>query len=119
MLQSLGLRLWLAAYTDGGAVLVRGGWKQPDFWQFTSSNIPALRGIYNANLDVNRAGSYVWIVEKLQSYLNVAIKAGLKVDNDYGRATAAAVSDFQKSAKLTVDGDAGPLTLAALETRLT
>ena len=114
----LGLQLWLAAYTDAAHVLLRGGWtRKPVLWQFTSTNIPALRGIYDANLDVNRSGANVWLVAELQRALT---KLGFPTvdDNDYGHGTASSVSAFQESAGLVVDGDAGPVTLTVMAQRL-
>lgn len=114
VMDRLGLRLWLAAYTDAPVVLLRGGWtRKPDLWQYTSDNIPALRAMYNANLDVNRSGATVWLVADLQKALN-KLGAGLTVDNDFGRKTAAAVADFQEKHGLAVDGDPGPRTLTKL-----
>ena len=117
MMERIGLRLWLAAYTDAPVVLLKGGWgRKPDLWQFTQSNIPELRGIYDANLDVNRSGAAVWLVSDLQEALNRAMPAlpPLEVDNDYGRKTSARVADFQRVYGLTPDGDAGTLTLTKL-----
>lgn len=115
VMDRLGLRLWLAAYQDAPVVLLKGGWtRKPDLWQFTSDNLPAFRGIYNANLDVNRVGTAVWLVEDLQRALNKVGGYGLVVDNDYGRKTAGSVSDFQGKNGLVVDGDAGPKTLTKL-----
>jgi len=114
MMDRLGLQLWLAAYQDTPVVLLRGGWtRKPMLWQYTSDNLPELRGIYNAALDVNRTGG-VWLVSDLQTALNRVGGYGLLVDNEYGRKVAAAVSDFQSKHGLVVDGDAGPKTLARL-----
>lgn len=114
IMERLGLRLWLAAYTDAPVVLLKGGWtRKPDLWQFSSDNVPVLRGVYNANLDVNRSGVTVWLVRDLQTALN-RLGASLTVDNDFGRKTSAAVADFQASRGLTVDGDPGPRTLTKL-----
>lgn len=52
-------------------------------------------------------------VRDLQQQL-IALGADIKIDGDYGAATAAAVSSFQRDHGLTPDGIAGPLTLAAL-----
>ncbi len=38
----------------------------------------------------------------------------LELDGDFGRSTEAAVRDFQKKNKITVDGRAGPQTIEAL-----
>ena len=116
MMDRLGLRLWLAAYQDAPDVLLAGGWnRKPDLWQFTSSNLPGLRGIYDANLDINRAGATVWLVSDLQEALNAWGGAGtLIVDNDKGAKTTAAVMQFQRVFNLKVDGVPGPVTLAKL-----
>lgn len=105
-----GLKLWLAAYTDAAAVLVRGGWRSSDveLWQYTSSGIPATRAVYDGNLDVNRSAAGVWDVWELQGAL------GIDADGDYGRQTVQAVRDYQAAHGLTVDGDAGSKTLATL-----
>lgn len=102
------LPLWLAAYTDAPTVLVRGGWRRPVYWQFTSDGIPATRAVYDADLDVNRPGEHVWDVWGLQGAL------GITADGIYGPATTRAVRDFQARHGLVVDGDAGPKTLALL-----
>ncbi|WP_336630034.1 MULTISPECIES: peptidoglycan-binding protein [unclassified Microbacterium] len=114
MMDRLGLQLWLAAYTDGD-VLLEGGWtRRPVLWQFTSDNIPALRGIYDAPLDVNRSGATVWLVSDLQTALNKANGANLIVDNDKGAKTVAEIVAFQKAHDLKPDGVAGPITLGKL-----
>ena len=56
-------------------------------------------------------------VKELQSLL---IQAGYScgsygADGDFGDATENAVRELQKDSKITVDGEAGPQTLAALE----
>lgn len=63
---------------------------------------------------VLRPGDKGSAVKSLQSSLNSAIGAGLKVDGVYGPATTAAVMQFQSQKGLVVDGKAGPNTLAAL-----
>lgn len=119
VIERLGMRLWLAAYTSGQHVLIKGGWTvKPALWQYTSSNLPELRGIYDANLDVNRAGENVWLVHELQAALNTVIDAGLTVDNEHGDATRDAVYAFQKFAGLFPDGIAGNLTLTDLAGRI-
>lgn len=60
-------------------------------------------------------GSTGAAVQLLQQDLNL-LGAGLAVDGDFGPLTLAAVENFQRSAGLTVDGIVGPLTWAALET---
>lgn len=53
----------------------------------------------------------------LQAALNDILKLDppLAVDGSYGRRTKAAIFEFQQMAKLTIDGLAGPVTIAALE----
>ncbi|MGM0804673.1 MAG: peptidoglycan recognition protein family protein [Bacillota bacterium] len=53
-------------------------------------------------------------VKSLQSRLNEVGSFELKVDGIFGKATEAAVKDFQKDSKLSVDGIAGPKTFAKL-----
>ncbi|MBH0171005.1 peptidoglycan recognition protein family protein [Fictibacillus sp. 18YEL24] len=53
-------------------------------------------------------------VKNLQIRLNDVGSYGLKVDGIFGIATEAAVRDFQKNSKLSVDGVAGPKTFAKL-----
>ncbi len=55
----------------------------------------------------------------LQAALNGLQHAGLTVDGSYGRFTRMAVRTFQGAHGLTVDGLAGPLTIAAIEAALT
>lgn len=67
---------------------------------------------------VLRPGSTGPMVEKLQDRLRTAYSAyagHLVVDGTYGPVTEGAVREFQRRAGLTVDGIAGPLTLAALQ----
>jgi peptidoglycan hydrolase-like protein with peptidoglycan-binding domain len=53
-------------------------------------------------------------VVAIQYVLNQRIGAHLKVDGQFGKQTEAAVRDFQKKFKLTVDGKVGAQTWAAL-----
>lgn len=62
-----------------------------------------------------RPGDRGVYVEELQRLLNKA-GASLEVDGSYGPATTAAVKAFQTAKGLTVDGIAGPRTLAVLTT---
>ncbi len=59
-------------------------------------------------------GSSGSAVRDLQTMLNAVIGAGLKVDGIFGRATKAAVLNFQRSNGLSADGICGPKTWAAL-----
>ena len=115
VMDELGLKLWLAAYTDAPVVLLEGGWdRKPELWQFTSDSIPSLRKVYDAPLDVNRSGTVVWLVSDLQTALNKANGSSLLVDNDKGPKTVAEIRTFQTNQKLKVDGMAGPVTLTRL-----
>ena len=53
-------------------------------------------------------------VRRLQRALRRTPNLGLTVDGDFGPLTEAAVKEFQQGAGLTVDGIVGPLTWAAL-----
>ena len=57
-------------------------------------------------------------VQWLQNALNQYQNAGLDVDGSYGPGTKQAVKNFQESAKLSVDGDAGVDTIRELVRRL-
>lgn len=52
----------------------------------------------------------------LQSFLNWAIDAGLKVDKDFGDLTEKAVRTYQKKYGLTIDGEFGTKSLAKAKT---
>ena len=54
-------------------------------------------------------------VEALQLALNSVAGAGLTVDGVYGKATTAAVVQYQESKSLSADGIAGPLTIDAIK----
>lgn len=56
-------------------------------------------------------------VKDLQAQLN-KLGAGLSPDGQYGPKTTEAVEWFQKNNGLTVDGVAGPATLAVIDTRI-
>ena len=65
-----------------------------------------------------RAGTTGSSVTDLQKALNqLGYDAGT-ADGNYGAATTAAVTAFQKDKGLTQDGVAGPTTLAAINTAL-
>ena len=64
-----------------------------------------------------RLGSAGPAVEQLQDNLR-ALGYPLITDGDFGFATQAAVLAFQKSARLSTDGIAGPKTLLAMDRKL-
>ncbi len=123
-------------YTDAnsGAGWQPYGGMTPTVWQFTSSKLfngmaidfNAYRGTLtqfkalvstgklpadeHPTLSLNDTGDAVRL---LQQRLNVW-GAKLAVDGDFGPATLAAVKGFQSSHNLTADGIVGPLTWAAL-----
>lgn len=71
--------------------------------------------------EILRYGQSSEAVKKLQENL---IKLGYDLgawgaDGDFGKATVKAVKQFQKDNGLDADGEAGPLTLAAIEKKLT
>lgn len=67
---------------------------------------PAVRGPFR----INAHSEYVyWIQQRLLRF-----GYDLKVDGDYGTATAAAVRNFQRRKGLEVDGTVGPRTWGAL-----
>lgn len=67
------------------------------------------------SLPILRQGSIGESVQLLQSQLNLfSSQSKLTVDGDFGPATEAAVKALQKSKKLVVDGIVGPQTWVAL-----
>lgn len=51
-------------------------------------------------------------IQRVQSFLNWAVNAGLSVDGDYGPKTSASVIKFQKTVGISADGKFGKNTLA-------
>jgi murein L,D-transpeptidase YcbB/YkuD len=67
-------------------------------------------------MSVLKKGSKGADVRRLQEALNkVKSKPQLDLDGDFGKQTEAAVRDFQKRAKIKVDGKVGDVTWAALK----
>jgi peptidoglycan hydrolase-like protein with peptidoglycan-binding domain len=121
-------------YSDTGAGWSPYGGMTPVIWQYTST--ATLNGVHDVDMNAYKntvadfeaqattgalAGTDPTLVEgdtgpaveTLQTRLNVW-GAKLTVDGDFGPATLAAVKAFQTEQKLTVDGIVGPQTWAAL-----
>jgi peptidoglycan hydrolase-like protein with peptidoglycan-binding domain len=121
-------------YSDTGPGWAPYGGMTPVIWQYTSS--ATLNGVTNVDMNAYQgtladfqaqattgaaAGTEPTLVEgdtgpavkTLQTRLNVW-GAKLTVDGDFGPLTLAAVKAFQTEHKLTVDGIVGPQTWAAL-----
>ena len=75
------------------------------------------RTLVTASLPVLSRGDQGEGVTRLQALLNVAAGAGLAEDGIFGPLTEAAVTDFQGSRHLLVDGIVGPQTWTALLSR--
>jgi peptidoglycan hydrolase-like protein with peptidoglycan-binding domain len=71
-------------------------------------------GFNVATLNLIKNGSTGNQVRSLQILLNGKNAAGLTVDGDCGAKTVAAVKAFQKKNGLTADGECGPKTWAKL-----
>ena len=126
-------------YSNTGPGWASYGGMAPTVWQYTSS--ATLNGVTNVDMNAYKGtlaefqaqvttgaggpgtvptdptlveGATGSAVEKLQARLNVW-GANLTVDGDFGPLTLAAVKAFQTGQKLTVDGIVGPQTWAALE----
>lgn len=126
--------LWSAHYTGRAHICSKDPYPIADGTQWTStalgksldeslvsdaffSNINSASG--TAYTPVLSLGTVSSAVGPVQTRLNVwqpFVKTykELVVDNDYGAATKQAVIDFQTYAKISVDGEVGPQTLAAL-----
>lgn len=79
---------------------------------------PALppRGYYKIGDGYKTLTNYTTQIKRVQMFLNWVIDAGLTVDGDYGPQTAAAVDMFQKKYGLTADKKFGKKTLAKAKT---
>jgi len=128
-------------YSDAGPGWAPYGGMTPIIWQYTSS--ATLNGVTNVDMNAYKGtlanfqvqavsggqsqggsgspseptlseGATGPAVDTLQTRLNVW-GATLTVDGDFGPATLAAVKAFQTEQKLTVDGIVGPQTWAALD----
>ncbi len=143
---SLGMLLVSSDYTtysDAGPGWASYGGMTPVIWQYTSS--ATLNGVHNVDMNAYQGtvadfqaqattgattggttggtdsteptlseGATGAPVNTLQTRLNVW-GANLTVDGDFGPATLAAVEAFQTQQNLTVDGVVGPQTWAALD----
>jgi peptidoglycan hydrolase-like protein with peptidoglycan-binding domain len=121
-------------YSDNGPGWAAYGGMTPAIWQYTSS--AALNGVSNVDMNAYQGtladfqsqvstgaqpganptlteGDTGPAVQTLQTRLNVW-GATLTVDGNFGPATLAAVKAFQAAQKLTVDGIVGPQTWSAL-----
>jgi len=121
-------------YSDNGPGWAAYGGMTPVIWQYTSS--AALNGVSNVDMNAYQGtladfqaqvstgaqpganptlteGDTGPAVQTLQTRLNVW-GATLTVDGNFGPATLAAVKAFQAAQKLTVDGIVGPQTWSAL-----
>ena len=125
-------------YSDAGPGWASYGGMTPVVWQYTST--ATLNGVVNVDMNAYQGtladfqaqvttgassqgpsggeptlteGDTGPAVQTLQTRLNVW-GAKLTVDGDFGTATLAAVKTFQAAQKLTVDGVVGPQTWAAL-----
>jgi len=121
-------------YSNTGPGWAPYGGMTPVVWQYTST--ATLNGVVNVDMNAYQGtladfqaqvttgassgaeptlveGDTGPAVETLQTRLNVW-GAKLTVDGDFGPATLAAVEAFQTAQKLTVDGVVGPQTWAAL-----
>ncbi|WP_368780861.1 GH25 family lysozyme [Alicyclobacillus fastidiosus] len=131
--------LWIADY--GVASPNLGGWPTSyKFWQYSdTADVPGINaqvdlnyfngtldqlkqycgmGVNNVSVTVLAVGSTGDAVRTLQTDLNKVLGTKLTVDGDFGPATEAAVRTFQQLNHLTVDGEAGPQTLAAIQKAL-
>jgi peptidoglycan hydrolase-like protein with peptidoglycan-binding domain len=124
-------------YSDTGPGWATYGGMTPLVWQYTST--ATLNGVVNVDMNAYKGsladfeaqvtnggssggpseptlteGDTGAAVQTLQTRLNVW-GAKLTVDGDFGPATLAAVKAFQTAHNLTVDGVVGPATWAALE----
>ena len=81
-----------------------------------AATVPAPISLNSSSCPANIVGGEIdGCVTELQDLLNVQ-GAGLTVDGDFGNGTLAAVESFQSSHGLQANGQVGPLTKAALYT---
>ncbi|MCL6454381.1 MAG: peptidoglycan-binding protein [Alicyclobacillus sp.] len=118
--------LWIADYGVSKPALPP-GWTSWAYWQYSDSgHVDGIAGVVDMDYIAGevpqvaqtlQVGSTGDAVRTLQQELKEVLGLGstFAVDGQYGPATAAAVKSFQLQAKLTVDGIAGPQTLAALQ----
>lgn len=114
----LGLVLMVADYglNNGhpSSVPLVGHWPRELVWIWQYASTGRLPG-YAGDLDLSTGDLHdLWTVHDLQAALNTATGAGLTVDGDMGPKTVAAVTVFQRAHDLTPDGIPGVLTLTKL-----
>lgn len=68
-----------------------------------------LQKLINGNIFMKK-GSQGPSVGIIQNFLNIYNNTSNKIDNDYGASTVSLVTKFQKSQKITADGEVGPST---------
>lgn len=112
------------AYKDLSAIAGHYGWSnaagkrinEPWHWEYNRAADKSAGASGSDTDGVLAVGDSGPEVTKLQKGLNDAFPAysKLKVDGQFGPATAAVVAEFQRRAKLVADGVVGPKTRAAL-----
>lgn len=85
-------------------------WHETAHWY----NVQYDNGAYYSKLLTLKRGMSCDAVEELQALLNAKYGYNLEIDGSFGKATEAAVKDFQAKHNLTVDGIVGRKTWAAL-----
>ena len=74
------------------------------------------RGYYKLGDGYKTLTTYKTQIKRLQKFLNWCLNVGLTVDGEYGPKTVAAVKSFQKGYNLTVDGEFGKKSLKKAKT---